>query len=69
VPRRLRREPEQERRREREVAGRDDADPLLPRSLVDLRIVGRGEAARADDDGDAPLKCASTWPLTTAAVV
>jgi hypothetical protein len=53
---RLRREPEQEGSRDREVAGGDDAHLLRPRPLVDLLVVGGREAARPDDDGDPPVE-------------
>ena len=55
VARGLGREAQQERGREREVARRDHADLPLSRETVDLRIVGRVQPARADDDPDAPL--------------
>ncbi len=38
--------------REREVAGRDHPDSPRPRGSVDLLVVRRCEAARADDDAD-----------------
>ena len=55
MPRSLGGEPEQERRGQREVAGRDHADLPLPRAGVDLLVLGRRQAARADDDAHAPL--------------
>ena len=55
VPRNLDGRAKQERGRQREVAGCDHADVLLARQLVDLVVVRRRQAARADDDVDAPL--------------
>src|SRR5262249_2114368 len=40
----------QERRRDREISGGDDADPALRRLRLDLGIVGGAETRRADHD-------------------
>ena len=55
VARSVDREAKEKRCREREVAGRDDADALRACARVDLVVVRRREAARADDDVDAAL--------------
>jgi hypothetical protein len=56
VPGGLGREPQDERSRDREVAGRDDADAVLASQGIDRVVLLGAEPARADDDADAPLE-------------
>ena len=53
MARRLGRKAQQQRSRHGEVAGCDHTDVLLPRTDVDLRVVGCRQAAGADDNADA----------------
>jgi hypothetical protein len=55
VPRSVGCEAEQERGRDREVAGSDHSDLPLARQRVDLRVVVGGQPARPDDDSDTSL--------------
>ena len=45
-------EAEEQRRRHREVAGGNHADAVRARERVDLGVILRRHAARADDDAD-----------------
>ena len=49
-------EAEQQRRRQREVAGGDHADAVRARERVDLGVIRRRHPARADDDADPPFE-------------